>query len=105
MCLPRRAPHAQPAMPGRPRPCSRSAVGLEFFLSCRDLADALAPTYCIRLRGPSLSRAMRSYLLPLLMCAALCAPAMVVGQATAVFSEADRLRGSYGPYRANNDLL
>jgi aminopeptidase N len=48
---------------------------------------------------------MRSYLLPLLMCAALCAPAMVVGQATAVFSEADRLRGSYGPYRANNDLL
>jgi len=30
---------------------------------------------------------------------------MAVAQPAAVFSEADQLRGSYGPYRANNDLL
>jgi hypothetical protein len=30
---------------------------------------------------------------------------MAVAQAAPVFSEADQLRGSYGPYRANNDLL
>jgi aminopeptidase N len=39
------------------------------------------------------------------MCAALSAPATVVAEAPAVFSEADHLRGSYGPDRANNDLL
>jgi hypothetical protein len=39
-----------------------------------------------------------------LICAALCVPATVLAQA-AVFSEADHLRGGYGPYRANNDLL
>ena len=41
----------------------------------------------------------------LLICAALCAPAMAIAQPAAVFSEADHLRGGYGPYRANNDLL
>src|ERR1700689_1188826 len=39
------------------------------------------------------------------MCVALSAPAAAVAEAPAVFSEADHLRGSYGPYRANNDLL
>jgi aminopeptidase N len=38
-------------------------------------------------------------------CAALCVPVTVIAQAPTVFSEADHLRGSYGPYRANNDLL
>src|SRR5258708_548245 len=37
---------------------------------------------------------------------AVCAPALVLAQtAPPAFSEADHLRGSYGPYRANNDLL
>src|SRR5580704_18894417 len=48
---------------------------------------------------------MRSYRWFFLMCVALSAPATVVAQAAAVFSEADHLRGSYGPFRANNDLL
>jgi hypothetical protein len=48
---------------------------------------------------------MRSYRWLLLVCAALSAPAAVVAQAPAVFSEADHLRGGYGPFRANNDLL
>jgi aminopeptidase N len=44
------------------------------------------------------------------MCAALCAPAAAIAEAPAVaqvaeFSEADHLRGSYGPFRSNNDLL
>jgi aminopeptidase N len=39
------------------------------------------------------------------MCTAPCALAIAVAQPAAVFSEADQLRGSYGPYRANNDLL
>ncbi|HEY2465324.1 MAG TPA: M1 family metallopeptidase [Steroidobacteraceae bacterium] len=44
---------------------------------------------------------MRSYRWILLMFVALLAPATVIAQ----FSEADHLRGGYGPYRANNDLL
>jgi aminopeptidase N len=37
---------------------------------------------------------------------AACSPALVLAQtAPPTFSEADHLRGSYGPYRANNDLL
>ena len=53
---------------------------------------------------------MRSYPWLLLMCCALGAPATAVAKApavapAAVFSEADHLRGSYGPFRSNNDLL
>src|ERR1700685_3914985 len=40
-----------------------------------------------------------------LICVALCTPATAVAQTAAAFSEADHLRGGYGPYRANNDLL
>jgi aminopeptidase N len=48
---------------------------------------------------------MRSYLCLLLFSCAPCAPAIAAAQPATVFSEADHLRGSYGPYRANNDLL
>jgi aminopeptidase N len=48
---------------------------------------------------------MRTYRWLFLTCAVLCAPATLVAQTTAVFSEADHLRGSYGPFRSNNDLL
>jgi hypothetical protein len=48
---------------------------------------------------------MRSYRWLFLACAALSAPATAVAEAPAMFSEADHLRGSYGPDRANNDLL
>jgi len=37
---------------------------------------------------------------------AACSPALVLAQTLPpAFSEADHLRDSYGPYRANNDLL
>jgi aminopeptidase N len=50
--------------------------------------------------------AMPAYVRPYLIFAALFAPAVAIGQpAQPVFSEADHLRGNYGPYRSNNDLL